>query len=343
MSFEDYWPDLEGELRRMLLGRGVPAWLIDDVVQETGVKLWQMWERVDWERSVESLARKMALNLLRDHWRRAARREVPGTVPDRVAITDVEREVLARSELRAVGRAVRTLQSSYRSALLGEIGVGKRGSGGAARMLRLRARRELAALVDRASGFGILVGQRTATALRNLGGRMSARLGPREAEGLAYATAGLFAFVLIAGAPPGKADQHAPAETPSVGHVGSGSGFLLADIAPGGRGVDLRELGSDAVKDVKDLLDNKEGRPLARSKLGRFGEIEAEGEVVALGLRAGTGDDGSLVVGCANGTETGPTGVGGCELGQTQTRANADIHYRLGERKGRLRISTDRK
>lgn len=346
-SFEVEWPALARELGSMLRRRRVPEWLADDIVQETGIKLWKMWDEVDPSRPVAGLGKTVAVNVLRDYWRQSARREVPGAVPDRAGVSDVEREGLARTELRAVGRALRQLQPDYRRVLLAEVGLmdePARPGRGAIRMLRVRARRELAGLVDRGSGWGVVFGERVSGVARDLAGRISARLGPREAEGLVYAAARLVAVVVAGGLLPGALfggpgqDDRIATQAVAVSTTTAVDGV---HDSPGVNG--LRDLMRGAADQANDLLRAGRKRPLAKGRLGQMGEIAAEGEIESLGLRVGTADDGSLFVGCSDGTETGVTGIGECEIGQGQTRAEADVQYRLGDKKGRLRLATDRR
>ncbi|MGH2750863.1 MAG: RNA polymerase sigma factor [Actinomycetota bacterium] len=332
----------------MLRRRGVPQWLVDDIVQETGIKLWRMWDEVDAQGRVTGLSRTVAVNLLRDHWRRASRREVPGEVPDRVADSDVERQGLARVELRSVTRALRKLQPSYRNVLLAEAGVRDPVSGlrpGALRMLRLRARRELATLIDRASGFGAVLGHRIANYMEGLAGRWQARFGVHDGEGLARAAVGMAMVIAIGGVLQSSDSGRA------FGREG-GASLLPADlVSGGGEGIglsgsgwahELRDVARTAARSAGELVERTKKRPLTKARVGQLGEVGAQGEVESLGLRIGTNEDGSLFIGCSDGTETGATGVTECDVGEGTTRAMADVHYRLGDKRGRLRFSTDR-
>lgn len=154
MAFDAAWPQLSGYVRNLLASRGVYGPLQDDITQETGLRLFQAWERVDSSRPVNPLAATIALNLLRDEVRR--NREVVGEVPERPALDDVERLGMARLELQRVGRALGDLSTDHRLVLLHELADEKpaptRGRA-ATKMLRMRARRRLAAILEAAGGF----------------------------------------------------------------------------------------------------------------------------------------------------------------------------------------------
>lgn len=162
-DFEQQWPDLARRLDAMLAGKRVPAHKRDDIVQETGLRLFRMWSQVDPERPLWALVVTIALNLLRDEARKHPEREVLGLVPDRPADQDVERAGLARLEWRRVQSAMTQLSPDHRSILMAELGdeyaTSSRGPN-ATKMLRMRARRRLNALLDVASASSVLIGLR---------------------------------------------------------------------------------------------------------------------------------------------------------------------------------------
>ncbi|HYO61749.1 MAG TPA: sigma-70 family RNA polymerase sigma factor [Actinomycetota bacterium] len=159
-TFEQQWPDLARRLDTMLAGKRVPAHKRDDIVQETGLRLFRMWDQVDPERPLWALVVTIALNLLRDEARKRPEREVLGLVPDRAADQDVERAGLARLEWRRVQHAMSQLSPDHRSILMAELGdeyaTSDRGPN-ATKMLRMRARRRLSALLDVASASGVAI------------------------------------------------------------------------------------------------------------------------------------------------------------------------------------------
>lgn len=162
-SFERTWPELEGRLRALLMRKKIPSCKRDDIVQETGLRLFGMWERVDQSQPVWGLAVTIALNLMRDEARRRSDSEILGAVPDLASVDNVERAGIARAELNRVRGALDKLSSAHRSVLLAEIGgvadLSSRGPN-AVKMMRMRARRELAALLDKAQGLVALAGWR---------------------------------------------------------------------------------------------------------------------------------------------------------------------------------------
>ena len=162
-EFEQQWPDLARRLEAMLAGKRVPPHKRDDIVQETGLRLFRMWDQVDPERPLWALVVTIALNLLRDEARKRPEREVLGLVPDRPADQDVERAGLARLEWRRVQSAMSQLSPDHRSILMAELGdeyaTSSRGPN-ATKMLRMRARRRLSALLDVASASGVVVAVR---------------------------------------------------------------------------------------------------------------------------------------------------------------------------------------
>ena len=161
--FEQQWPDLARRLDAMLAGKRVPAHKRDDIVQETGLRLFRMWDQVDPDRPLWALVVTIALNLLRDEARKRPEREVLGLVPDRAADQDVERAGLARLEWHRVQNAMNQLSPAHRSILMAELGdepVASTRGPNAAKMLRMRARRRLSALLDVASASGLVFGVR---------------------------------------------------------------------------------------------------------------------------------------------------------------------------------------
>ena len=69
IPFEEVWPELSLRLRRALSIRRVPAHVIDDLIQETGLRLFRRWETVDHD-TIWALTNTIALNLIRDEMRK---------------------------------------------------------------------------------------------------------------------------------------------------------------------------------------------------------------------------------------------------------------------------------
>lgn len=161
--FADEWPRLVPGLRAALARAGAPAVDRDDLVQETATRLVGVWEQIDWDRGVDSLAYRIALNAWRDQWRHRDRREVLGEVPEPTDPANTERAALARIELDEVARALTVLPPATANVLrlaAGEAeGVARpvQPVPAALRMARTRARRALAAAARVACGFAALV------------------------------------------------------------------------------------------------------------------------------------------------------------------------------------------
>ena len=151
LTFEEWWAELADAVRAWLLRRRVPPHLVDDIVQETGLRLFKMWDEIDAMRSPRGLAFTIASNLLWDERNRRASREVVGDVPER-SCEDVETAGIARLELARVKRAMGRLNPQQRAVLLAEIGdaEGPTASPDAIKMMRMRARRRLTALLESA-------------------------------------------------------------------------------------------------------------------------------------------------------------------------------------------------
>jgi hypothetical protein len=144
-DFETEWPGLAERLCRLLSRRGISAAQAEDVVQETGLRLYGCWETVDRSRPAWPLARTIALNHLRDQARRRIE-EVVIDLPDVPHAHDVETRGMALLELHLVRAALDELTPAARAAVLSEIGNGDgavRRATDAEKMQRMRARRKL--------------------------------------------------------------------------------------------------------------------------------------------------------------------------------------------------------
>ncbi len=189
-SFEDEWPDLAGRLRATLNARGVGPWLRDDVVQETGLRLFNVWKKVDPARSPWGLTLKIANNLLWDHAHDKTRREVVGSIPEVQDDHDTERAALARLQLGRVRQALSHLKPSHRTVLLAEIGEAAAldGSRNRIKVLRLRARLALKGELGPFAPAGV------AMRIRSLKAAIERRLATltRDPDGVAASIASVF-------------------------------------------------------------------------------------------------------------------------------------------------------
>jgi DNA-directed RNA polymerase specialized sigma24 family protein len=194
--FEDAWPGLARRLSARLAKRNVPTSMREDVVQETGLRLLEMWPRVDPRRPLWPLAVAIAGNLLWDDVNRTRRHE-PVDAIDGVGAVDVEEAAIARSELTTVSKAMLQLTEGQRAALLAEVGASDMGaalSPDALKMLRMRARRRLRSLVERLPAPAALW-------LRSRS--LLAGLGRFPEASAAVAGLGLYAAILLAVTGPG--------------------------------------------------------------------------------------------------------------------------------------------
>ena len=158
--FDDEWAELAPRLSMVLAGKGVHAQDRDDLVQETALRLYRVWETLAPEQPVWPFAVTIALNLWRDQMRASVVRQrdvlsanLGDDTSEVAASYDVERTVLARQELAQVGAAIRTLEPEQRRLLLenDEVAAVVSPLRAADRMARMRARRQLARVVGRAS------------------------------------------------------------------------------------------------------------------------------------------------------------------------------------------------
>lgn len=156
--FEEAWPELETRLRRSLTARGVPAQDRDDVVQETALRVYRVWDSLDATRSAWPFVVTVAVNYWRDIVRERTGRIATVQPMATIEVTDhhdVERDVLARQELASVRAAWGALAPEQRRLLLAteEFADTVRPLRPAERVARMRVRRQLARTVGRASAL----------------------------------------------------------------------------------------------------------------------------------------------------------------------------------------------
>lgn len=162
-DFEAEWPLLAKRLKSFLARKKVPASKQDDLIQETALRLYKMWDSVDRNRPAWALTVTIALNLLRDEYRRAPHADVVADLPDIAQNYDVERAGIARVEIGRVRQALAEMSPAHRLVLLAEVG---HPSGvidaGAEKMRRMRARRKLTEILERVSAIFVLPARRLA-------------------------------------------------------------------------------------------------------------------------------------------------------------------------------------
>jgi DNA-directed RNA polymerase specialized sigma24 family protein len=202
-SFEAAWALVRPRVERLLRSKGVKPDVIDDVTQETGIKLLTNWARVDPERPLWPLARTIALNCLVDQFR-ARTAEPVADLPDRPDAYDLEEHGLARARLSVVSDAMASLRPGDRSVLLAEVTADQpTGSSSAVKMARMRARQRLNRALERsAAAFGGVP-----LALRKVATWV--QLTPSGAESYATSVAGaaIAAVVVLGAVAPAEAER----------------------------------------------------------------------------------------------------------------------------------------
>ena len=208
--FDGEWVDELPRLRRMLARHGVPADEVDDVVQETAVRLYTAWDRLFDGRALRPLVTTIALNVARDYHRRSSHWARPvAAVPDDLLVDNrgVDSAVLARLEVQRTARALSTLSPGHRRTVLEAVAddlqaeeAGRTRAPAATRMARTRARRHLVAaleLIAGVTGVGVAVVRRPMSSPAVTGG-----------AAVAVGALALSAALIVH---PGGADSHAPA------------------------------------------------------------------------------------------------------------------------------------
>ncbi|MEA2451696.1 MAG: hypothetical protein QOG04_406 [Actinomycetota bacterium] len=162
-DFESEWPLLARRLKSFLSRKKVPATKQDDLIQETALRLYKMWDSVDRNRPAWALTVTIALNLLRDEYRRAPHADVVADLPDIAQNYDVERAGLARVEIGRVRAALREMSPAHRMVLLAEVGHPSNViDANSEKMRRMRARRKLTEILERVSAILVLPARRVA-------------------------------------------------------------------------------------------------------------------------------------------------------------------------------------
>jgi len=328
-SFEKHWPALAGRLHIMLARKKMSLAKREDVVQETGLRVLGMWDKVDSSKPPWGLVVTIALNILRDEARRHPEREILGAVPDIPQSYDVERAGLARLELRRVRAAMTKMSAAQRSVLLSELGseghTAARGAD-ATKMLRLRARRKLHSLLETASASGGFMALR----FRRLFGDLlpwARGVSSAANDGVAPVAASLLAFGLIAfpttSSPFGIGSADAARARPSIQNQGVGANSITSITASA---TDAKLLALTAGRGVKNSSSTREGHSKARHGGEKFGGgtaprstpyrvqlpvgdsyLEVEAHVYVFGRGADVGEHGTGVPVCLYGVNDTPT------------------------------------
>lgn len=162
MRAEEYfateWPAEVPRLRRLLARNGISIDALDDVLQESAIRLYTAWGRVFDDRPLRPLVNTIVLNAARDHHRRAHYEvRTMAEVPELAGLDQqsAERVALARIELARAGRALLALTEQQRDVVVKAVADelageehGRVRAANATRMAISRARRRLAEVLE---------------------------------------------------------------------------------------------------------------------------------------------------------------------------------------------------
>lgn len=203
------WPAMVPMLRNTLARAGVPVADRDDNIQETAIRLLRAWDTIDQSRGIDAYARRVAINVWRDNWRKHGKREVIGDVPEQPVVHDTERVALARLEVGEVARAIDSLRPGVARVLRAAATELERDEAhapvpAALRVARSRARKALSACLKVASGIAVVLGLT----------RPAVRSGARPLA-LAGSVTGIAALLAIAASPSSPPTSH-PVAKPAL-------------------------------------------------------------------------------------------------------------------------------
>ncbi|HVM34739.1 MAG TPA: hypothetical protein VM784_05285 [Actinomycetota bacterium] len=256
-EFTEQWPALADRLKRYLARRKIPSSLQEDIVQETGLRMFLYWRHVDSRRPLWGLTRKVAGLVLWDSYNNQERSVPVAGVPDVTALDDVEQAALARVELERVRLALRELTEAQREALLVEIGERDTllRSMDALKMLRMRARRRLNDVLGRSQGIVFQNRGRLQKLFRRV---LQARAKLGAEETLVFgAASGLLAIVMtFSGSAQSfpTAAQSGAANTTSLAAAG---GATLPDVLSMDGRAQAEDLLRDELQDAARIMNDK--------------------------------------------------------------------------------------
>ena len=226
-DFEAEWPLLARRLKLFLGRKKVPTNQVDDLIQETALRLYKMWDSVDRSRPAWALTVTIALNLLRDEYRKAGHADIVSDLPDIPHSCDVERAGMARIELGRVREALARMTPAHRSVLLAEVGYGVLAVEPAGdKMRRMRARRKLTQLLEQVSAIFVFPARKLSDAIHGM-------LGLRD--GLVAGTSCLLCAVLGTGIAATVPLMPERAEASSTVRVASAAQQAWAAVEAGSR------------------------------------------------------------------------------------------------------------
>jgi RNA polymerase sigma factor (sigma-70 family) len=231
-TFEQEWPELALGLDKALRARHVPSVRREDIIQETGLRLFVRWPELDPERPLWPFAVTIATNLMKDEQRMHARRSAAQQPHSELVGQGVEEEALARLELNNVRVALEKLTPAQRSVLLADIGAAPYDdrAPAALKMLRMRARRTLRNVINRASALVSLTADRWRRATNSARVISHRTTAAEPAQAIALSSIGVAGAASILTAALGIVPWPAPS-TPPVDATAS-----VVAAVPAGRG-----------------------------------------------------------------------------------------------------------
>ncbi|MEA2435237.1 MAG: hypothetical protein QOG54_2694 [Actinomycetota bacterium] len=252
-DFVAQWPELSRRLNALFARKNVSQPTRDDLIQETALRLIKIWDSVDMTRSPWPLTATIGLNLLRDRAKSLASTEVLADLPDAPAMLDVADAGIARVELERVRKAMTELTAAQRTILLDEVGEASAVGGSAAsqKMLRMRARRKLRAILEHVSG---LVALRTSRVTDWLGAAFASRDAMVQGAAACVACALIGTAAVAAGVPtraeaqPLAGGRGAAAVLAEAGRIDR---LALTHLLRTGRSTDSRLTPSSVARRVK--------------------------------------------------------------------------------------------
>lgn len=303
--FETEWNGVSVRISATLARRGISASDREDVLQETAIRLFRSWNRLDEERPVEPYARAVANNVWRDMLRRAPKEDLVD-VPEAVSSADsVEHVAVVRDEFSRVRRALCAMRPDQ-SRLLYAVAAEELGDAAptpatdAVRMARMRARRQLRMALEVASGFAAAFW----AGVTRLGRGTLSNPAPVT---MVSTAAGALAVVLLSPVPaaPAAPDVAAgPNPNVVVTQVASGTGSAAASrlVAPAAR--------TSAVGTAKTVAASKKTKAKAKdptywagtgpTKVGTYSRVDIDGHGVMVK------DNGEALPACTFGISGSP-------------------------------------
>jgi len=255
-DFAEQWPALAHRLKRYLARRKVPSSVQDDIVQETGLRIFLYWRHVDSRRPLWPLTRRIAGLVLWDSYNNQERSVPVAGVPDVTAFDDVEQAALARVELERVRMALRELTEGQREALLVEVGEtdSSARSVDAVKMLRMRARRRLNDILGRSHGLVFQNRGRLQGLFRRV---LQARAKAGAEETLVFGAASGLLAAVMAFSGPAPSHLTAAQHNADTTFLAAAGGATLPDVLAMDGRAEVKGLLRDELRDVARMMVDK--------------------------------------------------------------------------------------